>query len=135
MVGFKRYAAAENAERKAISVGTSTKVSRIVRAPRRALYQALVDPNALAAWRASENMSARVHAFDAREGETYRMPLTCRDPENSPGGKTSDNWRSRDRRRRRDQLRCWIRTTSPSRPSSVREARHGHYTPAYSRIC
>ena len=69
----------------------TTKVSRIIKAPRRAVYEACLDPAALAAWRVPDNMTARVHAFDAHEGGTYRMSLTYRDPASSPGGKTSED--------------------------------------------
>jgi uncharacterized protein YndB with AHSA1/START domain len=67
----------------------STRVSRVIRAPREAIYRACVNPEALAAWRAPDGMAARVHAFDAREGGTYRMSLTYTDPARSPAGKTS----------------------------------------------
>jgi uncharacterized protein YndB with AHSA1/START domain len=67
----------------------STQVSRIIKAPRKAVYQACLDPDAVAAWRAPDNMKAKVHAFDAREGGTFRMSLTYQDPKHSPGGKTS----------------------------------------------
>ena len=70
-------------------MSTSTKVSRIIKAPRHAVYKACLNPNALAKWRVPENMTAHVHAFDAREGGTYRMSLTYQDPHHSPGGKTS----------------------------------------------
>jgi uncharacterized protein YndB with AHSA1/START domain len=66
----------------------STRVSRIIRAPRPAIYQACLDPGALAQWRVPDNMTAQVHAFDAREGGTFRMSLTYRDPPQSAGGKT-----------------------------------------------
>jgi uncharacterized protein YndB with AHSA1/START domain len=69
----------------------STKVSRIIKAPRKAVYKACLDPDALAAWRVPDSMKARVHVFDAREGGTYRMSLTYRDPKQSPGGKTSED--------------------------------------------
>jgi uncharacterized protein YndB with AHSA1/START domain len=36
-------------------------------------------------------MKAHVHVFDAREGGAYRMSLTYTEPENSPGGKTSED--------------------------------------------
>jgi len=36
-------------------------------------------------------MTAEVHVFDARQGGTYRMSLTYRDPRQSPGGKTSED--------------------------------------------
>jgi uncharacterized protein YndB with AHSA1/START domain len=69
----------------------STKVSRVIRAPREAIYRACLDADALAAWRVPDGMTARVHAFDARQGGTYRMSLTYTDPAHSPGGKTSDD--------------------------------------------
>ena len=69
----------------------TTKVSRIIKAPRRAVYRACLDPVALAAWRVPDNMTAQVHVFDAHEGGTYRMSLTYRDPRQSPGGKTSED--------------------------------------------
>lgn len=71
-------------------MGASTKVSRIIRAPRQTIYRACLDPAALAAWRVPDGMTARLHAFDGREGGTYRMSLTYTDPAGSPG-KTSDD--------------------------------------------
>jgi uncharacterized protein YndB with AHSA1/START domain len=68
----------------------STQVSRIIKAPRKAVYKACLDPHAVAAWRVPDNMTAQVHVFDPREGGTYRMSLTYRDPALSPGGKTSE---------------------------------------------
>jgi hypothetical protein len=35
-------------------------------------------------------MTAHVHVFDAREGGAFRMSLTYKDSEPSPGGKTSE---------------------------------------------
>lgn len=67
----------------------STTVSRIIKAPRHAVYQACLDPGALAKWRVPDNMTAQVHVFEAREGGTFRMSLTYRDPTQSPAGKTS----------------------------------------------
>jgi uncharacterized protein YndB with AHSA1/START domain len=67
----------------------STTVSKIIRAPRHAVYEACLDAAALAKWRVPDNMTARVHVFEAREGGTYRMSLTYQDPQQSPGGKTS----------------------------------------------
>ena len=68
-----------------------TQVSRIIKAPRRAVYKACLDPAALARWRVPDNMTARVHVFDAHEGGTYRMSLTYKDPTQSPGGKSSED--------------------------------------------
>jgi uncharacterized protein YndB with AHSA1/START domain len=67
----------------------STQVSMVIKASRKAVYQACLDPDALARWRVPDNMTGRVHAFEAREGGTYRMSLTYQDPAHSPGGKTS----------------------------------------------
>jgi uncharacterized protein YndB with AHSA1/START domain len=69
----------------------STQVSRIIRAPRRAVYRACLDPDAVAAWRVPDNMKGHMHAFDAREGGAFRMSLTYRDPAKSPVGKTSED--------------------------------------------
>jgi uncharacterized protein YndB with AHSA1/START domain len=69
----------------------STQVSKMIKAPRKAVYQACLDPDAVASWRAPENMKGQMHVFDAREGGTFRMSLTYRNPEHSPGGKTSED--------------------------------------------
>ncbi|MFD3585536.1 SRPBCC domain-containing protein [Streptomyces sp. NPDC058683] len=59
---------------------TSTRVTRRVQAPPAAVYRALLDPAAVAAWRAPDGMTARVHAFDAREGGGFRVSLDYDDP-------------------------------------------------------
>jgi uncharacterized protein YndB with AHSA1/START domain len=69
----------------------STKVSRIVKAPREAVYRACIDPHAVAVWRVPQNMKGHVHVFDACEGGRFRVSLTYKNPELSPGGKTSDD--------------------------------------------
>jgi uncharacterized protein YndB with AHSA1/START domain len=68
----------------------STQVSKIIEAPRIAVYQACLDPDALASWRVPDNMTGHVHAFEAREGGAFRMSLTYKESERSPGGKTSE---------------------------------------------
>ena len=68
----------------------STQVSKIIKAPRKAVYQACLDPDALASWRVPDTMKAQVHVFDAREGGRFRMSLTYQDPRHSPRGKTSE---------------------------------------------
>jgi uncharacterized protein YndB with AHSA1/START domain len=67
----------------------STRVSRVVKAPREAVYDAFLDPESVAAWLAPNNMTGHVHVWDAREGGTFRMSLTYRDRGHSPHGKTS----------------------------------------------
>jgi uncharacterized protein YndB with AHSA1/START domain len=67
----------------------SMQVSRIIRAPRPAVYRACLDPEAVATWRVPDNMTARTHVFEPREGGRVRMSLTYLDPAHSPGGKSS----------------------------------------------
>ncbi len=70
---------------------TSTRVSRLIKAPRKAVYQACLDPDAVASWRAPDSMTGQMHVFDAREGGAFRMSLTYLVPEHSPGGKSSED--------------------------------------------
>jgi len=69
---------------------TSTKVSRVIKASRKAIYQALTDPTALATWRVPDDMTGRMHQFDLRPGGRYRMSLTYIDPKGAPGKTTAD---------------------------------------------
>ena len=45
-------------------------------APRPAVYQTLLDANAVARWRVPEGMTSHVHEFDAREGGSFRISLS-----------------------------------------------------------
>ena len=54
----------------------ATRVTRYVKAPRALVYAALVDAGAIARWKAPLGMTCRVHAFDGREGGTFRISLT-----------------------------------------------------------
>jgi uncharacterized protein YndB with AHSA1/START domain len=65
----------------------STTVTGLVRAPRAAVYRALLDPTAVARWRTPDDMSAQVHEFDACEGGRFRISLTYDDP--TRGGKSA----------------------------------------------
>ncbi|MGI8868964.1 MAG: SRPBCC domain-containing protein [Mycobacteriales bacterium] len=58
----------------------STQVSRRIRAPRAAVYRALLDPAAVAKWRVPEGMSSQVHEYDARETGRFRVSLTYDSP-------------------------------------------------------
>jgi uncharacterized protein YndB with AHSA1/START domain len=69
----------------------NTCVSRVIKAPRRSIYQAFLDPAALISWLPPAGMTGQVHAFDAREGGSYRMSLTYIEPGHSPRGKTSEH--------------------------------------------
>ncbi|MET7969367.1 SRPBCC family protein [Micromonospora sp. NPDC005305] len=61
----------------------STQVSQLVKAPRSAVYRALLDPAAVARWRVPTGMSGHVHEFDAREGGSLRVSLTYEAPDNT----------------------------------------------------
>lgn len=52
-----------------------TRIRRVIPAPRAEVYAALIDPDAIAKWRFPEGMSIRIHAFEAREGGTFRVSL------------------------------------------------------------
>jgi uncharacterized protein YndB with AHSA1/START domain len=62
-----------------MSVG-STRVRQRVKAPRAAVYRALLDATAVQAWMVPDGMTSRVHAFDAREGGSFRISLTYESP-------------------------------------------------------
>jgi uncharacterized protein YndB with AHSA1/START domain len=59
----------------------STRVTRHIRAPRPAVYRALLDGDAVQQWRVPEGMSSQVHEFDGREGGSYRVSLTYDAPD------------------------------------------------------
>ncbi|MEV7690843.1 SRPBCC domain-containing protein [Streptomyces bungoensis] len=75
----------------------ATRVTRRVEAPAAAVYRALLDPAALAAWRVPAGMTARVHAFDAREGGTFRISLDYGGPAAGAGksGGHTDTYQGR----------------------------------------
>src|ERR671936_615970 len=66
---------------------SSTRIRRRVRAPRAAVYRALLDARAVATWMVPDGMTSRVHAFDAREGGAFRISLTYDAPTGT--GKTT----------------------------------------------
>jgi uncharacterized protein YndB with AHSA1/START domain len=66
---------------------SSTRLSRRVRAPRPAVYRALLDPQAVASWMVPDGMTSEVHAFDPREGGAFRISLTYDEP--TATGKTT----------------------------------------------
>lgn len=69
----------------------STRVSRIIKASRRAIYQAFLDPEALVSWLPPDTMKGHIYEFDAREGGAYRMSLTYLESDHSAPGKTSEH--------------------------------------------
>jgi uncharacterized protein YndB with AHSA1/START domain len=65
----------------------SSRVDRHIKAPRAVVYQALLDPTAVATWRVPDGMTGHVHEFDAREGGFFRVSLTYHASDSA--GKTS----------------------------------------------
>ena len=59
---------------------STTRVTRHMRAPRAAIYRALVDPAAVARWMVPEGMTSEVHTFEARVGGAFRISLTYEAP-------------------------------------------------------
>jgi uncharacterized protein YndB with AHSA1/START domain len=55
---------------------TSTQISYHVKAPRPAVYRALIDAHAVQAWMVPDGMTSEIHQFDAREGGSFRVSLT-----------------------------------------------------------
>jgi uncharacterized protein YndB with AHSA1/START domain len=72
------------------NASASTRTSRVIKAPREALYRAFTDPAALAVWLSPGEMTAKVHEFDARVGGGYRMSLFYPASEQGYRGKTSE---------------------------------------------
>ncbi|MCS0602660.1 SRPBCC domain-containing protein [Streptomyces sp. LP11] len=72
----------------------ATRIIRHVQAPPEAVYRALLDPGALAAWRVPDGMTARVHLFEAREGGAFRISLTYDDARDTgKSGARTDTYR------------------------------------------
>lgn len=74
----------------------TTRVRRLIDAPRQRVYEALVDPDAVARWKVPAGMTCEVHAFEAREGGAIRVSLTYEAEDRA--GKTSgrtDTYRGR----------------------------------------
>src|SRR5215217_4088571 len=67
----------------------STQNSRRINAPRSAIYRAFTDSAALVAWQVPGEMTAKVHAFDARAGGGYRMSLFYPTTEEGSPGKSA----------------------------------------------
>jgi uncharacterized protein YndB with AHSA1/START domain len=75
---------------------SSTTIRYHIAAPRDVVYRAILDPNAIAKWKAPDGMTAQVRQFDARVGGAIRVSLTYGDRETA--GKTTshtDTYRGR----------------------------------------
>ncbi len=60
---------------------SSTRVSRHVQAARADVYRALLDKEAVQAWRVPNGMTSEVHDFDPREGGAFRVSLSYDGPD------------------------------------------------------
>jgi len=67
---------------------TTTRLHCHIKAPRAQVYQALIDPQAIAIWMVPDGMTSQVHTFDAWEGGHFRISLTYVDPTTT--GKSSE---------------------------------------------
>ncbi|MFB7758794.1 SRPBCC family protein [Streptomyces xiamenensis] len=65
--------------------------SRTITAPLDRVWDALVDPAALAVWLPPAGMTGRFERFDARPGGSYRLVLTYADASGAPGKATADS--------------------------------------------
>jgi len=66
---------------------TATCIRQHIRAPRAAVYRALLDPAAVAQWMVPTGMTSEVHFFEPREGGRFRISLTYEAP--TGAGKTT----------------------------------------------
>ena len=69
----------------------STVVSRLIEAPADAVYQAFLDPDAVATWLPPGAMRGIVHAFEAREGGPFSMSLVYPEDDSTASGKTTES--------------------------------------------
>jgi uncharacterized protein YndB with AHSA1/START domain len=54
------------------------RATQLVRAPRSAVYAALLDPLAVESWRVPDDMTASIREWEPREGGRFRVSLTYR---------------------------------------------------------
>jgi uncharacterized protein YndB with AHSA1/START domain len=60
---------------------TATGLTRHIRAPRAAVYRALLDPDDVQRWMVPTGMTSEVHSFEAHEGGGFRISLTYDAPD------------------------------------------------------
>ena len=68
----------------------SSRNSKFIKASPEVLYQAFMDPTALAVWLAPGDMTGEVHSFDGRVGGGYQMSLYYPSSEKAARGKSSE---------------------------------------------
>jgi uncharacterized protein YndB with AHSA1/START domain len=70
--------------------GARTRVTRVIKAPRAAVFTAFLDAEMLARWLPPANMSGHVHVFEPRAGGRIHMSLRYRDAAGSSGKTSAD---------------------------------------------
>jgi uncharacterized protein YndB with AHSA1/START domain len=65
--------------------------SRLIRASAEKIYDAFLDPDAVAIWRPPSGMSCEIFEFDPREGGRYRMTYRYNQAGHTVAGKTSEH--------------------------------------------
>ena len=73
-------------------------MTRWVRAEPDAVYRALLEPFAVAAWRVPNGMTATIHRFDAREGGRVRITMHPEAGETGQAAERPQTFRGRFRR-------------------------------------
>lgn len=76
---------------KASGKGRTDSASRTIRATPQAIYDAFLDPEAVASWRPPVGMVCEIYAFDPREGGGYRMSFAYSGLDHAVPGKTSEH--------------------------------------------
>ena len=68
----------------------STRVTRVIRARRKDVYESFLDAKAVARWLPPASMAGVVHRFAPREGARFRISLTYQGAEHLPGKTPED---------------------------------------------
>lgn len=71
--------------------GRSTRVSKVINAPREVIYRAFLDPDAVASWLPPDGMRGQIHTFEPHEGGKFQMSLMYVDRPETQRGKTSED--------------------------------------------
>ncbi|GAA2059171.1 SRPBCC family protein [Catenulispora yoronensis] len=66
---------------------TTTHSRRFIRAPRAAVYHALIDAESVRHWMVPDDMTSEIHTFEGRQGGAFRISLTYDAPDGT--GKTT----------------------------------------------
>jgi uncharacterized protein YndB with AHSA1/START domain len=65
--------------------------TRVIAAPTRTIYRALLNAVAVAEWRAPDGMRNTIEKFQVREGGEFRMALAFTDEDHRTRGKTTEH--------------------------------------------